>query len=134
MTVLPGQPYPDRPAWEDLSPMLFNGWGVPGEAQNLQAFVDGNTVTIFGRVQIGASTHAMVIPEHMEPIRQASLDALILRGPTCQMEIRTHPSNGRWNLFLSGYALNLSGAEMLEKYAGMYVSIRGSYPRRMPTT
>jgi len=130
MTLIPNQPYPDLPAWEDLEPILANGWGVPGAAQSLQGYAEKNSVTIFGRVQVGTSHVIGDLPQHLRAIRPLSVQALILGGPSCLVELQGGASSGGWQLVMSAYSLGMTNAQMIAAYQGKYLSIAGSYPRK----
>lgn len=133
MTLIPNQPYPDLPAWEDLESILVNGWGVPGAAQSLQGYAEKNSVTIFGRVQIGTSHIIGPLPDHLRAIRPLSVQALILGGPSCLVELQGGTASGGWQLVMSAYSLGLTNAQMIATYGGKYLSIAGSYPRKVPS-
>lgn len=130
MTLIPNQPYPDLPAWEDLESILVNGWGIPGAAQSLQAVAEKNSVTLFGRIQIGSSQVIGDLPNHLRAIRPISVPALILGGPSCLVELQGTATVGGWQLVMSAYSLGMSNAQMIATYGGMYLSIAGSYPRK----
>ena len=130
MSLIPNQPYPDLPAWEDLASILVNGWGVPGAAQSFQGYAEKNSVTVFGRVQIGASHVIGDLPQHFRAIRPLSVQALILGGPSCLVELQGGAATGGWQLVMSAYSLGLTNAQMIATYGGKYLSIAGSYPRK----
>lgn len=132
MSLIPNQPYPDSPVWEDLSPTLINGWGVPGILQSLQAIVEKNSVTIFGGVQIGTSHIMAPLENRFRPILPISVQALILGGPTCLVELQGNETTGGRQLVLSAFSLGMTNEQMIATYGGMYLSIFGSYPRRTP--
>lgn len=132
MNLIPNQPYPGLPAWQDLEPELLNGWAVPGLHQSLQGMAVQNSVTLFGRVQIGTSHIICALPEKLKAIRPISLPALILGGPSCLVELQGNESRGGWQLAMSAYSLGMSNEAMVAAYQGKYLSLAGSYPRKYP--
>ena len=130
MTLIPNQPYPNLPAWEDLEPILENGWAVPGAAQSLQGYAEKNTVTLFGRVQIGTSHIIGDLPNHLRAITPLSVQAMILGGPACLVELMGSYTPGGFRLAMSSYSLGMTREQMIATYGGMYLSLAGSYPRK----
>ncbi|TAP26868.1 hypothetical protein [Arthrobacter sp. S41] len=130
MTLVPNQPYPDLIAWEDLESILISGWGVPGDYQSLQGKADKNDVTIFGRVQIGDLHIFANVPLHLSPARPISLNAQILGGPSCLVELQYRSSVGIYQMVLSAFSLGMTNAEVIATYKGKYLSIFGTYPRK----
>lgn len=126
MTLIPNQPFPDLPSWEDLSPILINGWDTPGSAQSLQGIGYQNTVDIFGRVQIGSHQIIGILPQHLQAASSYSVPALILGGPSCLVEVQ-----GGYRLLMSAFSLGMTDAQMIATYQGKYLSIVGSFPRRI---
>lgn len=125
MTLIPGQPFPDLPAWESIEGIFANGWIGHG-TRFLRLFVEANNITVSGRLIIGNERRvAGYVPERFWPPVAQSMPAFIQGGPPCIMEF--------WvggGLALSNTSLGMTEAEMLTMYAGKDVYISGSYPRR----
>ena len=66
--LVPGQPYPGLPGWQDLSGHLANGWHLGNSRDYLKVLIEGNTQTIRGRVRIGTSREMTgVLPGWVAP-------------------------------------------------------------------
>lgn len=126
MTLIPNQPYPDLPAWENLASALANGWNVDLAGLSIQAFAEANTVSIFGRVNIGSARIGGYLPEHLIPNGAQGLTALIMKGPSCIVEIW-----GGGQIVMSNFSLGLTESHMIAQYQGQQLFFSGSYPRKV---
>ena len=127
MTLIPGQPYPDLPAWEDVSSGLTNEWNVSQSGLFLRAFAEGNTVSLMGRVSVGAKRIAGALPAHLRPNGSQGLTSLIMQGPSCIVEIW-----GGGEIVMSNFSLGLSESQMIATYKGKQLFFSGVYPRVVP--
>lgn len=83
--LIPNQPYPTLPAWEDLSDLLANGWEIGETTGNnrdyLRGFLDPNTATVMGRLRIGTDRVATVsLPWSYRPDGTATSPSATVRG------------------------------------------------------
>lgn len=83
--LIPGQPYPGLPAWEDLSGLLTNGWMIGELTGNnrdyLRGFLDANSAMVQGRIRIGTDRVAsLALPAAYRPDGTASSPAATVRG------------------------------------------------------
>ena len=77
MVLMPGNPYPDGKAWEDLSPLLVNGWSATG-ARYFSALADGNTADLTGALTVGGESRTFAtLPRHLWPQRVQTFYALL---------------------------------------------------------
>lgn len=128
MTLIPGQPYPDLTGWEDVRDLLQNGWNTGKNGLFMNAHADGNNVDIMGRVVIGTSRTAMLLPPHLRPTSntQGMLGVIIPMVPVI-VEIR--PAG---DVNLSNFSLGMTETQMIEQFGGSQLFFQGSYPRRSP--
>lgn len=128
MTLIPNQPYPDLPAWEDISGVLTNGWNVDVAGLFLRVFAEANTVTLMGRVRVGSDRIAGVLPDRFMPTGGTQgLTSLVMRGPSCIVEIW-----GGGQIVMSNYSLGVTAAQMIAQYQGEQLFFSGTYPRKTP--
>ncbi len=88
--------------------------------------------------RLGCSWGGAVVPrvrgeelgDHLRAIRPLSVQALILGGPSCLVELQGGTASGGWQLVMSAYSLGMTNAQMIAEYQGKYLSIAGSYPRK----
>lgn len=125
MTLVPNQPYPDLPAWEEVSSALTNEWNVNQAGLFLRAFSEGNTVNLMGRISIGAARVAGILPVHLRPNGSQGLTSLIMKGPSCIVEIW-----GGGEIVMSNFSLGLTEGQMITQYKGDQLFFSGSYPRK----
>lgn len=125
MNLVPNQAYPDRAAWVQVEGIFANGWIGEG-TRFLRLMIDGNNVSVSGRMVIGSSRRiAGYLPGEFRPPVNQSLPAFIQNGPPCIMELWADGA-----IALSFNSLGMTEAEMLTAYAGRDVYVYGSYPRR----
>jgi len=124
MTLIVNQPFPNLPAWEDLSGILVNEWNTAIAGLSLRGYIEGNTVHLSGRVHIGAARIAGVLPSHLIPGESQGLTALVMKGPSCIVEI--WPGG---QLVMSNFSLGLTEAQMIAEYKGDQLFFSGNYPR-----
>jgi len=127
VTLIPNQPYPDLPAWEDLAASLTNGWTVNLAGLFLRGFTEANTVTLVGRVTVGDARIAGVLPTHLMPNGSQGLTALVMKGPSCIVEIW---AGGQ--IVMSNFSLGLTESQMITQYRGEQLFFSGTYPRKTP--
>lgn len=128
MALVSGQPYPDLTAWEDIRDLLESGWNVAKNGLFMSAQAEGNNVDIMGRVVIGTSRTAMLLPPHLRPTSntQGMLGVIIPMVPVI-VEIR--PAG---DVNLSNFSLGMTEAEMITQFSGKQLFFQGSFPRRSP--
>ena len=129
MTLVPNQPYPNLPAWEDLTPELMNGWSTEGRLQYFQALSDRNSAEFAGRLLIGTTKVICRLPEHLRASAPRFIQGLIIGGPICLIELQG--SGGSfYQLSLYADSLGMTDTEMMNTYSGQYLSLSGKYTRK----
>lgn len=124
MTLIPNQPYPDKPGWETVAGIFINGWIGEG-TRYLRAMQSDNSLEVSARIVIGSQARiAGYMPARLRPAINQNLLGFIQGGPQVVMELWT---NGA--LALSNNSLGLSEAEMLAQFAGRDVYFAGVMPR-----
>lgn len=129
MNLVPNQPYPDLPAWEDLAPILMNGWSTAGRLQYFQALSDRNSAEFSGRLLIGTTKVICRLPEHLQASAPRFIQALIIGGPTCLVQLQGDSGNF-YQLSLYAPSLGMTDTEMMNTYRGEYLSLAGKYTRK----